>query len=225
MSSEFKAGAVIVGAGMGVRFGEKKQFKLLGSRPLLFHTLSSFLECSAIIEIVVVIPEEDVFNTSRELASFTSAKPVKTVTGGTRRQDSVLNGCRALSDDVNIIAVHDAARPFVTPELISSTINGCKDADGCIAALSSKDTVKHVINSQIQKTLDRSAIWLAQTPQTFHKDILIKALQQDMEATDEASMVEVAGGSVAVTEGLAENFKITTSEDWQLAEMLVSNHD
>jgi 2-C-methyl-D-erythritol 4-phosphate cytidylyltransferase len=222
MSSEFKAGAVIAGAGMGVRFGEKKQFKLLGRRPLLFHTLSPFLQCPSIVEIVVVVPEEDVVNTSRELASFTSAKPVTTVAGGMRRQDSVLNGCRALSDDVEIIAVHDAARPFVTPELISSTINGCKKADGCIAALPSKDSVKQVSGDQIQKTLDRSSIWLAQTPQSFHKDILIKALQQEMEATDEASMVEASGGTVAVTEGFAGNFKITTIEDWQLAERMVS---
>lgn len=217
MNSAVKAGAVIAAAGSGERFGEKKQFKRLKKRTLLFHTLKPFLECGDVSEIVVVVPEENLALVFRELKSFTSAKPVKAVVGGTRRQDSVLNGCLALSKNVEIIAVHDAARPFVTSKLISATIDGCNDADGCIAALPSKDTVKKVKNNQIQSTLDRNVIWLAQTPQTFHKDILIKALQQDMIATDEASMVEAVGGKVAVTKGFAGNFKITTHEDWKLA--------
>ena len=143
--------------------------------------------------------------------------------GGARRQDSVLNGCLALSENVEIIAVHDAARPFVTPELISATIAGCNEADGCIAALPSKDTVKEVSENNIHRTIDRDSIWLAQTPQTFHKDILINALQQDMVATDEASMVEATGGTVLVTEGFVGNFKITNSEDWRLAENIIND--
>ena len=143
--------------------------------------------------------------------------------GGSQRQVSVLNGCLALSDNVEIISVHDAVRPFVTPELISATIAGCDDADGCIAAIPSKDTIKQVSENNIQSTIDRNIIWLAQTPQTFHKDILINALQQDMIATDEASMVEATGGKVVVTEGCAGYFKITTSEDWQLAENIIND--
>ena len=222
-NSPLKVGAVLPSAGQGERFGKKKQFKLLGRRPLLFHTLTSFLECDDIAEIVVVIPEEDLEKISRELVSFTSAKPVKTVSGGSQRQGSVLNGCLALSENVDIIAVHDAVRPFVTPELISATIAGCDYADGCIAAIPSKDTIKQVSENSIQNTIDRNSIWLAQTPQTFHKDILINALQQDMMATDEASMVEATGGTVLVTEGFAGNFKITTSEDWKLAENIIND--
>ena len=135
----------------------------------------------------------------------------------------VYRWCLALSANVEIIAVHDAVRPFVTPELISATIAGCDDADGCIAAIPSKDTVKQVSNNNIQSTIDRNSIWLAQTPQTFHKDILINALQQDMMATDEASMVEATGGTVVVTEGFASNFKITTNEDWRLAENIIND--
>lgn len=222
MPDLLKAGAVIAAAGSGVRFGEKKQFKLLGRRPLLFHTLTPFLACNDIVEIVVVIPKEDVDITTRELASFTSAKPVKAVAGGQRRQDSVLNGCHAISKDISIIAVHDAARPFVTPELIKATIDGCNGVDGCIAALPAKDTVKHVSEEKVQNTLDRNSIWLAQTPQTFQRDILIQALQQDIEATDEAAMVEAVGGTVSVTEGPTSNFKITTPEDWSLAEKMIN---
>jgi len=222
-NSLLKVGAVVPSAGRGKRFGKKKQFKLLGRRPLLFHTLTSFLECDDISEIVVVVPKEDLGTISRELASFTSAKPVKTVAGGALRQDSVLNGCMVLSENVEMIVVHDAARPFVTPELISATIAGCNEADGCIAALPSKDTVKQVSENNIHRTIDRNSIWLAQTPQAFHKDILINALQQDMVGTDEASMVEAIGGTVVVTEGFAGNFKITTSEDWKLAENIIND--
>ena len=222
-NSPLKVGAVVPSAGQGVRFGKKKQFKLLGRQTLLFHTLTSFLECDDIAEIVVVVPEVDLETRSRDLDSFTSIKPVKTVAGGAQRQDSVLKGCMALSENVEIIAVHDAARPFVTPELISATIAGCNEADGCIAAIPSKDTIKQVSENNIQSTIDRNSIWLAQTPQTFHKDILINALQQDMIATDEASMVEAAGGKVLVTEGFAGNFKITNSEDWQLAENIIND--
>jgi len=222
-NSPLKVGAVLPSAGRGERFGKKKQFKLLGRRPLLFHTLTSFLECDDIAEIVVAVPKVNLETISRELASFTSVKPIKTVVGGARRQDSVLNGCLALSENVEIIAVHDAARPFVTPELISATIAGCNEADGCIAALPSKDTVKQVSKNNIHRTINRDSIWLAQTPQTFHKDILINALQQDMVATDEASMVEATGGTVLVTEGFVGNFKITNSEDWRLAENIIND--
>ena len=222
-NSPLKVGAVLPSAGRGERFGKKKQFKLLGRRPLLFHTLTSFLECDDIAEIVVAVPKVNLETISRELASFTSVKPIKTVVGGARRQDSVLNGCLALSENVEIIAVHDAARPFVTPELISATIAGCNEADGCIAALPSKDTVKQVSENNIHRTIDRDSIWLAQTPQTFHKDILIHALQQDIIATDEASMVEATGGTVVVTEGFASNCKITTNEDWHLAENIIND--
>lgn len=216
-----RTGAVIAAAGSGERFGEKKQFKRLKKRPLLFHTLEAFLTCRDIAEIVVVVPAENLELVSRELASFTSAKSVKAVSGGSRRQDSVLNGCLALSDDIEMIAVHDAARPFVTPELISATIAGCKGSDGCIAALPSKDTVKKVENNQVQTTLDRESLWLAQTPQTFRKGILINALRQKLEATDESSMVEALGGKINVTMGFSGNFKITTTEDWKLAELLI----
>ena len=222
-NSSLRVGAVVPSAGQGERFGNKKQFKLLGRRPLLFHTLNPFLKCDDIAEIVVVVPEVDLETRSRDLDSFTSIKPVKTVAGGAQRQDSVLNGCMALSENVEIIAVHDAARPFVTPELISATIAGCNEADGCIAALPSKDTVKQVSENNIHRTIDRDSIWLAQTPQTFHKDILINALQQDMVATDEASMVEATGGTVLVKEGFVGNFKITNSDDWRLAENIIND--
>ncbi len=221
MSDLLQAGAVITAAGSGARFGEKKQFKLLSHRHLFLHTLTPFLDCTDIHEVVLVVPAEDLDNITREQASFTVAKPVKIVAGAQHRQDSVLNGCRALSADLAIIVVHDAARPFVTPELIKATIDGCIDADGCIAAFPVKDTVKQVFAGYIQQTIDRNTIWLAQTPQTFHREMLMKALRQNTGATDEASLVEALGGYIRVVAGPFSNFKITTKEDWKLAEKMI----
>jgi 2-C-methyl-D-erythritol 4-phosphate cytidylyltransferase len=97
---------------------------------------------------------------------------------------------------------------------------GCKNNDGCIAALLSNDTVKEVKNFNIVRTIDRNKIWLAQTPQTFNKKVLIEAMNNN-DATDESSMIEAAGGVVSVTEGSVLNFKITTIDDWKLAEKVV----
>lgn len=222
MTAKMKCGAVITAAGKGKRFGGKKQFKKLSGRALLFHSLTAFLKCPEIQEIIVVVPKEDVHITKRELASFTALKPVKAVSGGKRRQDSVLKGCLALSEKMDLIAVHDAARPFVTAELIASSIKGCKKADGCIVALPSTDTVKKVHEGKIERTLDRNTIWMAQTPQTFHREILLKALHQNITATDEASLVELIGGNVAVVTGSFTNFKITSAQDWDFAEKFVA---
>ena len=131
-----------------------------------------------------------------------------------------MKGCLALSKSVELVTIHDIVRPFVTNDLILSTISGAENSDGCIAALPSNDTIKEVNNFNIVRTIDRDKIWLAQTPQTFNKKILIEAMSSN-DATDEASMVEAAGGVVSVTEGSIMNFKITTIDDWSLAEKIV----
>ena len=125
-----------------------------------------------------------------------------------------------IEETIELVTIHDIVRPFVTTNLIISTILGCNDNDGCIAALLSHDTVKKVKNFKIVRTLDRNNIWLAQTPQTFKKKILLEAMSNN-NATDEASMVEAAGGVVSVIEGSIMNFKITTIDDWKLAEKIV----
>ena len=131
-----------------------------------------------------------------------------------------MNGCLTLSKSVQLVTIHDIVRPFVTNNLILSTILGCKDNDGCIAALPSKDTVKEVKNLNIVRTIDRDKIWLAQTPQTFKKNTLLDAMTNH-NSTDEASIVEAAGGMITVTEGSIMNFKITTVDDWKLAEKVI----
>ena len=218
--SILNVGAVLPAAGIGSRFGEKKQFKRLDNKTLFLYALNVFLKCKEISEIVIVTNEDEIEYIYHEIEAFNTQKSIKVIAGGNRRQDSVINGCLKLSETIELVTIHDIVRPFVTTNLIISTILGCKDNDGCIAALLSHDTVKKVKNFKIVRTLDRNNIWLAQTPQTFKKKILLEAMS-NINATDEASMVEAAGGVVSVTEGSIMNFKITTIDDWKLAEKIV----
>ncbi|MDP6907250.1 MAG: 2-C-methyl-D-erythritol 4-phosphate cytidylyltransferase [Candidatus Marinimicrobia bacterium] len=220
VKSLFNVGAVLPAAGIGTRFGEKKQFKYLANKPLFLYALNIFLKCKEITEIVIVTNKEDVEYIYKETESLKTKKHIKVIAGGPRRQDSVMNGCLALSNSIEFVTIHDIVRPFVTNDIILSTILGCNDSDGCIAALLSNDTVKEVKNLNIVRTIDRDKIWLAQTPQTFKIKVLLEAMTNH-NATDEASMVEAAGGAVTVTEGSIMNFKITTSDDWKLAEKVV----
>ena len=124
-----KVSAIIPAAGSGERFGEAKQFKLLAGRPMLFHTLQPFLRSDAIDEVIVVVPGDDVHSTHRDVLSMSAGKPVKVVAGGSRRQDSVKRGVDASDPDSTLVCIHDAARPFVTEDLIQNSISACENAD------------------------------------------------------------------------------------------------
>jgi 2-C-methyl-D-erythritol 4-phosphate cytidylyltransferase len=230
MGKEYKIGAIIVAAGSGLRFGERKQFKKLGTKPLYLYSLQKFIDCNLIDEIALVVPN-DLQNTISTEVSKLSPR-IKVVVGGKLRQDSVLAGINGLSDNCDIICVHDAARPFVSVELIQKTINACKNNDGVVVAIPSHDTVKEVNinNNHIKRTIPRETIWLAQTPQAFHRSQLKKALlyakDNEIQVTDEATLLESLNYSIVVVEGSGDNFKITTSNDWKLAELLLEiNND
>mgnify|MGYP003958397795 FL=1 len=226
-----KITAVIPAAGSGKRFGENKQLKILGDRPLVFHTLKPFIDSELINEIVVVAPKNDVQQLSRELKSMISVKSVMVVAGGNTRQKSVFNGLKAASDSSELICVHDAVRPFVTKELIEKAVNACSEHDGVIVAQSSTDTIKKVMDDQIMGTLPRETIWRAQTPQVFSKSALQEALKmaedENIQGTDEASLLERIGYQVGFVEGSSLNIKITTEEDWVFAEAIFNHiqHD
>jgi len=226
-----KITAVIPAAGSGERFGGKKQLKIMGGRPLLFYTLKPFIDSDLIFEIVVVASKNDVQQLSRELKSMISVKPVTVVSGGNTRQKSVFNGLKAASDSSELICVHDAVRPFVTKELIEKTVNACSEHDGVIVAQPSTDTIKKVMDNQILETLQREIIWRAQTPQVFSKSVLQEALkmaeEENIQGTDEASLLERIGYQVGFVEGSSLNIKITTKEDWVFAEAIYNHlqHD
>ena len=219
-----KVSAIIPAAGSGERFGEEKQFKLLSGRPLFFHTLKLFLQSDYIDEIIVAVPSANVDSTNRDVLSMSAGKPVKVVAGGTRRQDSVKNGIDVSDSDSTLVCVHDAARPFVTEDLIQRSISACKFVDGAVVGIPSKDTVKFSENGLVKETLDREKIWLAQTPQCFHKNKLLQALYyaetENLTGTDESALMEAMGFSIKLVEGDSNNFKITTKDDWIRAEIV-----
>ena len=221
-----KVSAIIPAAGSGERFGEEKQFKLLSGRPLFFHTLKLFLQSDYIDEIIVAVPSANVDSTHRDVLSMSAGKPVKVVAGGTRRQDSVKNGIDVSDSDSTLVCIHDAARPFVTEDLIQRSISACEFADGAVVGIPSKDTVKFSENGLVKETLDREKIWLAQTPQCFHKNKLIQALYyaetENLTGTDESALMEAMGFSIKLVDGDSNNFKITTKDDWIRAEVVAA---
>ena len=221
-----KVSAIIPAAGSGERFGEEKQFKLFSGRPLLFHTLKLFLQSDYIDEIIVAVPSASVDSTHRDVLSMSAGKPVKVVAGGTRRQDSVKNGIDVSDSHSTLVCIHDAARPFVTEDLIQRSISACEFADGAVVGIPSKDTVKFSENGLVKETLDREKIWLAQTPQCFHKNKLIQALyyaeKENLIGTDESALMEAMGFSIKLVDGESNNFKITTKDDWIRAELVAS---
>jgi 2-C-methyl-D-erythritol 4-phosphate cytidylyltransferase len=221
-----KVSAIIPAAGSGERFGEEKQFKLFSGRPLLFHTLKLFLQSDYIDEIIVAVPSASVGSTHRDVLSMSAGKPVKVVAGGTRRQDSVKNGIDVSDSHSTLVCIHDAARPFVTEDLIQRSISACEFADGAVVGIPSKDTVKFSENGLIKETLDREKIWLAQTPQCFHKNKLLQALynaeKENLIGTDESALMEAMGFSIKLVDGESNNFKITTKDDWIRAELVAS---
>ena len=223
-SENLLAGAVIPAAGKGSRFGEKKQFKLLKGAPLLNHVLTPFLQSDLIYEIIVVVPEEQVQQIKTQVRSMPKTKNIRVVSGGERRQDSVSNGVKVLSNQCKLVCIHDVVRPFVTKDMINETIKRCGKYDGAIIATQAQDTIKRVQNLKIKETINRSEIWQAQTPQSFQREKLIEALESadrdGVTGLDEAFLLERIGYYVSVIVGTSANIKITTPEDWFVAEAI-----
>jgi 2-C-methyl-D-erythritol 4-phosphate cytidylyltransferase len=146
------------------------------------------------------------------------------VPGGSERSHSVRAALAAASDD-DVVVVHDAARPLVTPELVRACLDALGHADAAIAAAPVTDTIKECADGRVVRTLDRSRLWAVQTPQVFRRTALQRALDQDHEAlgaaTDDASLVEAMGGTVHVVPAPRENLKVTTELDLRVAEMLL----
>jgi len=220
-----KVSAIIPAAGSGKRFGEKKQFKLLKGESLFIHTIKPFLISNLISEIIIVISDNHKNKFQKQLGTISYSKPIFLVSGGIRRQDSVKNGILASNKSTDIVCIHDAARPFISKKLIKESILACYKKDGSVVAIQSNDTVKYAENLEINHTVDRKNIWLAQTPQVFWKDKLIKAINsidlKGVSVTDEASIMEKMGYKIVLVQGTYKNFKITTPVDWELAESLI----
>src|SRR5688572_21568691 len=214
--------ALVAAGGRGVRVGadRPKQFVDLDGRSILEKSVAALAASDRIDEVVVALPIEFLVTVGERLRGL-SAKPIVCVEGGPRRQDSVANAFAKSSRDAAIIVIHDAARPFVTAELIARTIDAAGAHGAAIAAVAVRDTVKQAGDAegdgsrQIRATIPRDTVFLAQTPQAFRRDVLARAIQEgrSVDATDEAMLVERLGLPVHLVEGDVRNIKITTAED------------
>ena len=221
--------AIIAAGGRGERFGAgvPKQLVEIDGRSILERSVEAFLSHDDVNDLVVALPRDLAGAPPAYLKS--AAKPVKVVAGGSRRQDSVAAAFTVLSDRTDVVVIHDAARPFATRDLISRTIAAAAQSGAALAALEARDTVKSVRLASlaqdrqpllVDRTLDRRAIYLAQTPQAFRRDVLRDALAMAGDATDEAALAEQAGHAVTIVAGEASNIKITTPEDLVIAEAI-----
>jgi 2-C-methyl-D-erythritol 4-phosphate cytidylyltransferase/2-C-methyl-D-erythritol 2,4-cyclodiphosphate synthase len=217
--------AIIAAGGRGARFGgsQPKQLLMLGGVPILKRTVDAFLRGYPFIEVIVALPADLAANPPDYLDD------VIVVEGGARRQDSVANAFRAVAPSAQVIVIHDAARPLVTPSLIERTVDAAIAHGAAIAALQATDTVKLGDASRvIRGTLPRDDIFLAQTPQAFRSGVLRDALAlaaSGSDATDEAMLAEQAGHHVRLVEGDPSNLKITTPEDLEMAERLIGGRE
>ena len=214
-----KVTAIVAAGGRGARFGadRPKQLLTLGGRPILQHSVETFLRCGRVDDVVVALPVEVV----AEPPAYLTHARVQIVAGGRRRQDSVANAFAVAAPRADIVVVHDAARPFVTDALIGRTVDAAGQFGAAIAAIPAHDTVKRGSAERfIVETVPRDTMFLAQTPQAFRTGVLQQALASADagDATDEATLVERAGHPVKLVEGDARNIKITTPEDLVMAE-------
>ena len=225
MSDSLKVSAIILAAGSGSRFGEKKQFKQLKGIELYRYSLNKFLNCSYIDEVVLAVPENRLPDVKMEIGSISDSKNILVVIGGASRQESVKNSVFATSQHTDLVCIHDGARPFISENLIKQSINACSNNDGAIVAIPNYDTIKTCVKGYVQKTIDRNDVWMAQTPQVFWKAKLLEAIdfseKNNAKMTDESSMMESLDFQISVVKGDANNFKITSPEDWERASNLV----
>ena len=221
-----KISAVIPAAGSGARMGNdiKKPYLKIGSKPILAHTLQVFEKSLLVDDIFVVISDED-----RKLCEYEVINPYNfqkvaaVLPGGETRQASVFNGIKRTSDDTDIIIVHDGVRPFVTENIIEASVESATQWGAAIVAVPVKDTIKVADKDNfVSSTPGRNQLWAIQTPQVFRREILMKAhlyaQEQNIDATDDATLVERLGYKIKLVMGSYRNIKITTPEDLVIAD-------
>ena len=221
--------AVICAAGSSSRMksGVSKQLLSFGGMTVLERTVNAFENDGVTDEIIIVAPENLLDEFAALFASHEhTKKPLRFAKGGAQRQDSVRNGVAAADERAELIAVHDGARPFVTPEHIRAVIaDGAKY--GCATlAVPVKDTIKRVKDGVVADTPPREELYAIQTPQVFVKKLYLEAFQLAQSAgivcTDDCRLIELSGGTVRITAGDYNNIKITTPEDKALAEAIAA---
>jgi 2-C-methyl-D-erythritol 4-phosphate cytidylyltransferase len=215
--------SIVVAGGSGRRFGQLKQFALLGGRPVLQWAVAACRTCSA--GVVLVVPDSS--------GGHDPHGADVVVTGGATRADSVRRGLAAVPADADVVLVHDAARPLASPDLFVAVIGAVTEggADGAVPGVPPSDTIKAVDESgRVTDTLDRATLVAVQTPQAFRADVLRRAHDEaaagaSAGATDDAMLVEALGGTVQVVPGEPGNLKITDPDDLGAAERLLASRE
>ncbi len=231
-----KVSVIIPAAGLGTRMGKsvpekagtsRKQFMLLDGSPILIHTIRKFVAANSVTEIVIALREDDMPWAEELLSGERFSKPVRLVTGGDSRQQSVENALTTLASDTDLVAVHDAVRPFIDQTIIEKVIAEAAETGAAIVGIVPVDTVKRVHKNKVRTTLPREHLILTQTPQVFRFDLLRKAFEMaradGFAGTDESSLVErLEQVEVSVVQGTDRNIKITRPTDMDLARLFLA---
>jgi 2-C-methyl-D-erythritol 4-phosphate cytidylyltransferase len=214
-----KATAIIVAAGSSTRMGFDKIFADLRGKSVLQYSLEAFAAAAGIGEIIVVTRRENMARV-REMCGDCAI-----VEGGADRAQSVQNGIAAINRERGVVAIHDGARPLITPALIDAAVAAAREHGAAILAVPVKDTIKRAAGGYAADTPDRESLFAAQTPQVFDLAAYRAASENAGDVTDDAMFLERAGVKVRIVAGDYRNIKITTAEDLKIAEVLLNEHD
>ncbi|MBR5121069.1 MAG: 2-C-methyl-D-erythritol 2,4-cyclodiphosphate synthase [Oscillospiraceae bacterium] len=209
---KFSADAIIACGGSSSRMGENKLLINIGSKPCLLRTCKAFEECDLIQNIIISAPL-DLWETYKALL-LSVKKPILFAKGGKTRQESVKNA--VLLSNAEIIAIHDGARPLITPEIIENSLNSAYNFGSGVVCVAVKDTIRYSTETE-SYCPERSNLYSVQTPQSFNRLEYLKALETEREYTDDAQLFESAGHKIRIVEGSYKNLKLTTKEDITMA--------
>ena len=219
---------IVIACGKGEQIAPEVDtpFLNLGSKPILTYSLEIYEQCQDVSGVVVVVNKDRIESVLGMAQMFGFKKVQKIIAGGSSRQTSVANGLKALDEDVSIVSVHDASRPCITTELLSETIKTAKRYGSGVAATEVGDAVKEVEKGlSVKKTITGGFLWLAQSPQTFRRDLIQKgyetASKKKVSVEDDSAAVELIGGEVHLVPAGLVNIKVKTANDLNLAMSLL----
>ena len=220
---------IIPAAGSGVRMGTElaKPFIEIAGKAILNHTIEKFINIHGLKQVIIVASTQNVPVVRDLISDYTHTDVhILVVEGGKERQDSIYNALQEIDNDIELVMVHDAVRPFVKSSEVLRCIESAVEYGAAVLAIPVRDTIKSVgAENFVEVTPDRSKLWQVQTPQVFKRELLINAYEQAMKegfaGTDDSSLVEAFGGKVKVVEGEMSNFKITYPIDLKMAEQII----
>ena len=215
---------IVVAGGLGKRLGvdEPKQYLLLNGKPILYRTIEALVQ-AGVKELILVLDPQYEEKARKFLEPLAANIEIKYAGNGKERQDSVKNGLALLSEDTKWVAIHDGVRPFVSKKLVAKLLFKMTEGQCIIPVTPLKDTIKKIDNEKVVETLNREFLYGAETPQIVDLDFYKKALKEmnNFQMTDDASLVEAAGGKVVSVINDEENIKITTPFDLIIGEALL----